>query len=69
MGRIYNKDANLESHKLFPYVAWGIVFLFSFFVYTLVTDLQAVAGELAEKNQGLKEKTSVDVADIEDFGY
>lgn len=40
------RDMTLEKHRFFPYIAWGIVCGFTFFVYTLIIELQAVTADL-----------------------
>lgn len=67
MKSIYNKDQRLESHRFFPILAWIVVIGFVIFVYTLVTDLQAAASELREKNQKLGQSASLEVKNITDF--
>lgn len=49
-------DKTVESLKIFPYVAWGLVILFGFFVYRLTTTLDATASELDEKSSQLETK-------------
>lgn len=36
----------LEGHKVFPYIAWTTLVLFSLFTYNLVLDLKASVAEL-----------------------
>jgi hypothetical protein len=38
----------LESHKLFPYVAWAIVIGFALFVYFLTVSVQRELGEISD---------------------
>ena len=40
-------DHTLESLKIFPYVAWGLIIGFGFFVYNITLNLQAAADDLA----------------------
>ena len=40
-------DRTLESSKIFPYLAWGLIIGFGFFVYQLSIRLQAAAADLA----------------------
>jgi hypothetical protein len=60
-------DKTLESFKIFPYVAWGLTFLFTLFVYNIALELQAVASELQKQTQSLQEKVNTPVDQIEDF--
>lgn len=38
----------VESHKLFPYIAWATVLSFAFFTYTLAANLQSDLSEINE---------------------
>ena len=67
MKSIYNKDQRLESHHIFPYIAWLVIIIFVWFVYSLVSDLKATADELRIKNQSLHAKTEIPVKEIKDF--
>lgn len=50
----------LETHKLFPYVACGLTALSVFFVYQLVTDLQAATAKLQAQTDRLQEQVQAD---------
>ena len=63
----HKSDRSLESLSVFPYVAWGITFVFAYFVYTLATDLQATAERLQVQVESLEHKAKTPVEDIEDF--
>lgn len=41
----------IESHKIFPFVAWGVFILFSIFTIYLAMELQATAAYLDAKTQ------------------
>jgi hypothetical protein len=38
----------LESHKLFPYVAWGLVIGFAVFTYMLTVNVQRELGNIGD---------------------
>jgi uncharacterized membrane protein YukC len=67
MKLIYNKDNRLESHKFFKYMAWLLVLLFAYFVYTLAMDLRAATDHIGSKTKSLEEKASSDISEIKDF--
>lgn len=48
----------LESHKLFPYVAWTLVVGFALFTYTLTTQLHGNVGSLGEKVDDLEDRVN-----------
>lgn len=64
-------DRALESFKIFPYLAWGLMMGFAFMVYSITQKLEAVAeqlnahaelyvehdGTLPEKSQGTQKTT------------
>lgn len=47
---------SLEGLKIFPYVAWALTIGFAVFVYTITTELQAVATELGQQSRALEAK-------------
>ena len=60
-------DKSLESNKVFPYVAWGLIFLFIYFVYNIVLELKAVTDDLREQTRELQLKANTPVNEITDF--
>lgn len=38
----------LESHKFFPYVAWGLVISFALFTYMLTVNVQKELGQIGD---------------------
>ncbi len=67
MKRIYNKDTRLESHFIFPFVAWGLIIAFALFVYTMVTDFAKTAAELKEQSTAKEERAKTPIEEITDF--
>ncbi len=57
-------DRKLESFKIFPYIAWGIIILFVFFVYKLTVNLTATAEELDQKSSTLEETVNTRSQDL-----
>jgi hypothetical protein len=57
----------LESHKIFPFVAWGLTIGFSFFVYNITSDLKDITLDLQQQTQVLQEQVNTPVNEIEDF--
>ena len=49
-------DKALENFRVFPYIAWGLVFSFAFFVYTITVDLKEVAADLKSQSDRLEAK-------------
>jgi|GEM_PF-1078893 hypothetical protein len=52
---------SLEAYKIFPYVAWGLILGFTFFVYNLVTDLQDTTSQLQKQTNALQQQVSSDL--------
>jgi hypothetical protein len=48
----------LESHKLFPYVAWALVIGFALFTYMLTTRLHENLGSLGKEVDDLEERVN-----------
>lgn len=51
MKKIGSSNRSLEGFRAFPYVAWGLIILFAFFVYKITLELQAVTNDLSIQNQ------------------
>jgi len=60
-------DRTLESFKIFPYLAWGVTLFFSYFVFTIIVDLQQTVQQLQTVTQSLETKVAVPVDQIQDF--
>ncbi len=60
-------DKALESYKIFPFVAWGLVIGFSIFVYNIALKLQTVANNLEAQTQWLQ--AQVDAPAGQDQNY
>jgi hypothetical protein len=60
-------DKTLEAYKIFPYVAWGLTVVFSFFVYNITMDLKTVTENLQAQTKALELKVNTPTEKIEDF--
>ena len=45
----------LEKYKIFPFIAWGLVIGFTYFVYTITVDLQEAVSDLGVQTELLKD--------------
>lgn len=61
MMQIYNKDNRLESHRIFPYVAWTVVILFALFVLNLVLNIEKRIAALEERSTTVSSEYNVPV--------
>lgn len=55
----YKVKRSLEGLKIFPYVAWGLMFGFAFFVYNITTELQDVTAELRTQTAAFQNQIDV----------
>jgi hypothetical protein len=60
-------DKSLESYKIFPFVAWGLVLSLALFVYNLSTDLKEKVDNLEAYTHATETKAHTPPEDIEDF--
>ena len=51
---------SLEAYKIFPYIAWGLIVGFVFFVYNIVVELQDTAAQLERQTTSLQEQVDAD---------
>jgi len=58
---------SLEGLKVFPIIAWTILFLFSYFVYSMVLELRAVSAELRTSTERLERAVAEDPSMITSF--
>jgi len=63
----HKNNRALETHKVFPYVAWGLTVVFAFFVYNITRELQAVTQDLQKQTEELRAKVDMSVHEIKDF--
>ncbi len=62
-------DRKLESFKIFPYVAWGLVVFFVFFVFKLTTELGDNAESLSQQSNSLETKANVKSSDLKNLNF
>jgi hypothetical protein len=62
-------DRKLESFKIFPYIAWGLIILFVFFVYKLSTTLDKKSEELDKETSSLETKINVKNKDLKNINF
>lgn len=62
-------DRKLESFKIFPYIAWGLIIIFVFFVYKLTTSLNATAEELDAQSSSLENKVNANNKDLKNLNF
>lgn len=60
-------DKTLESHKIFPYIAWVVTIGFSIFVYNITQELVDVTRDLQQQTQLLQQQVNTPVDQIKDF--
>jgi hypothetical protein len=58
----------LEQYRVFPFIAWGLVIGFAFFVYTLTTELKETVATLETETQTLETWANTDPSTITEFG-
>jgi hypothetical protein len=63
------QSRKLESFKLFPYIAWGLIILFVVFVYKLSTALDTKSKELEEQTSSLESKVEVKNRDLKNINF
>jgi hypothetical protein len=62
-----SKHRALESFRVFPYIAWGLIIGFSVFVFSLVQELRIVQAEKATASSRLEELANTNPLDISDY--
>jgi hypothetical protein len=62
-------DQKLESFKIFPYIAWGLIILFVIFVYKLSTALDTKSEELDKQTSSLETKINVKNKDLKNIDF
>lgn len=62
-------DRKLESFKIFPYVAWGLIILFVFFVYQLTVELKDTAATFEDKTNNLETSAKTNTRDLKDLDF
>ncbi|MEY3784015.1 MAG: hypothetical protein RLZZ230_337 [Candidatus Parcubacteria bacterium] len=60
-------DKALESYRIFPFIAWGLVIGFTLFVYNVALKLQAVTHDLQAQTEWLQEQANTPAGQIQNF--
>lgn len=60
-------DRTLESFKVFPYLAWGIVIIFVVVVYNITLHLRIAASELKRQTEFTEAQAHTDPVKIKSF--
>lgn len=50
----FNGERTMEKYKVFPYIAWMLVFGFAFFVYNITLELREVSNDLKTSTHNLQ---------------
>jgi hypothetical protein len=62
-----SKHRSLESFRLFPYIAWGLIVGFSVFVFSLASELRTVQAEKAAASTRLEDLANSNPLEITDY--
>jgi hypothetical protein len=60
-------NKSIEQYPVFPYIAWGIILSFSFFVFELTQNLLAVTEDIRHNTTELEIQVHQDPATITIF--
>lgn len=60
-------DKSLESHKIFPILAWVVTLSFAVFVYNITVELSGIVSDLQRQTDQLEEKANTAPDQIENF--
>ncbi len=61
------KNRQLESLKVFPYIAWALTAAFAFFVYHITVELRQVADDLQTQSEFIVDQIKKNPEQIKDF--
>jgi hypothetical protein len=67
MKKSFGSDRNLESFKVFPYVAWALIILFTFIVYHITVNLRLAAADLKAQTEFTHIQSQMDPTKIKNF--
>ncbi|PJC56359.1 hypothetical protein CO026_00740 [Candidatus Kaiserbacteria bacterium CG_4_9_14_0_2_um_filter_41_32] len=56
---------SLEKQRVFPYLAWIAVFMFSLFVYSITLELKKTTSDLEIRSAKLEANVKQDVLDVQ----
>ncbi len=64
-----NTYRKLESFKLFPYIAWGLIITFIVFVFKLTSELKDEAASLDRVSSSLEDKLQTKNKDLKRIDF
>lgn len=67
MKKSLGNTRNLESFRLFPYIAWALIIGFAVFVYNITINLQAAATDLKIQTEFTANTVKTPVDQIQTF--
>lgn len=67
MKKSLGNTRNLESFRLFPFVAWALIIGFSVFVYSITVHLQAAATDLKIQTEFTANTVKTPIEKVENF--
>ena len=67
MKKLSGNTRNLESFRVFPYIAWALIIGFGVFVYGITVQLQAAADELQIHSEFTVNTVKTPVQEIKTF--
>ncbi len=57
----------LESFKVFPYIAWFVIIVFSYFVYGITKELQTVTNQVEAQTVFLETTVNTPINSVKNF--
>ena len=67
MKKVVSNSRNLETFRLFPYIAWALVIAFAFEVYSMTIHLQAVTKEIRAQTAYTEAQAKTNPTQIKSF--
>jgi hypothetical protein len=67
MKKLQVNSRNLETSRIFPYIAWALIIAFGFIVYSLTIKLQAAGKELQLQAEFTEIQAKTAPTDIKNF--
>jgi hypothetical protein len=54
MKKIDSSTRSLEGFVAFPYIAWGLIIIFAYFVYNIALELKSVTDDLGSQSEQIQ---------------
>lgn len=67
MKTFQSNSRNLETFRIFPYIAWALIIAFAFMVYSFTIKLQAVTKELSVQTEFTESQAKTNPSNIKNF--